>query len=146
MAENLREQILEKGKFMKLLNQKVMYLALCTAMFSTLISCASSSAGIATSNIPIVNRKYKVVAPIQDSISWITFDIAIIGIPFKKPPIDKLIQRSINQKDADALINIRYWLDRIILFFITWNRMGINAEAIKFEEDGSLKTGAPPKK
>ena len=72
MAENLREQILEKGKFMKLLNQKVMYLALCTAMFSTLISCASSSAGIATSNIPIVNRKYKVVAPIQDSISWIT--------------------------------------------------------------------------
>ncbi len=111
-----------------------------------LMNCASSSAGIATSNIPIVNRKYKVVAPVQDSISWTTFDIAFIGIPLMKPPIDKLIQRSISQKDADALINIRYWQDRIILLFITWNRMGISAEAIKFEEDGSLKVVAPPKK
>ncbi len=115
-------------------------------LLSTLVNCASSSAGIATSNIPIVNRKYKVIAPVQDSISWATFDIAIIAIPLGKPPIDKLVERSINQKDADALINIKYWQDRIILFFITWNRLGISAEAIKFEDDGSLKTGVAPKK
>jgi hypothetical protein len=121
------------------------FLSLLTIL-STLINCASSSAGIATSNIPIVNRKYKVVAPVQDSISWATFDIAIIGIPFRKPPIDKLVERSINQKEADALINIKYWQDRIILFFITWNRLGISAEAIKFEDDGSSKTITPPKK
>ncbi len=121
------------------------FLSLLTIL-STLVNCASSSAGIATSNIPIVNRKYKVVAPVQDSISWATFDIAIIGIPFRKPPIDKLVERSISQKDADALINIKYWQDRIILFFITWNRLGISAEAIKFEDDGSSKTITPPKK
>jgi hypothetical protein len=121
------------------------FLSLLT-LLSTLMNCASSSAGLATSNIPIVNRKYKVVAPVQDSISWVTFDIAIIGIPFKKPPIDKLVERSINQKEADALINIKYWQDRIILFFITWNRLGISAEAIKFEDDGSSKTVTLPKK
>jgi hypothetical protein len=121
------------------------FLSLLT-LLSTLMNCASSSAGLATSNIPIVNRKYKVIAPVQDSISWVTFDIAIIGIPFKKPPIDKLVERSINQKEADALINIKYWQDRIILFFITWNRLGISAEAIKFEDDGSSKTVTLPKK
>ena len=121
------------------------FLSLLT-LLSTLMNCASSSAGLATSNIPIVNRKYKVIAPVQDSISWVTFDIAIIGIPFRKPPIDKLVERSINQKEADALINIKYWQDRIILFFITWNRLGISAEAIKFEDDGSSKTVTLPKK
>ena len=41
----------------------------------------------------------------------------------------------IKSKEADALINIRYWQDRSIYLIFTWNRLGINAEAIKFSEE-----------
>ena len=99
------------------------------------VGCASSSAGIATSNIPISNKKYKVISPVEEQISWRTFDIGILGIPFTKPPIDELVTKILKDKNADALINIRYWTDRSIIFFITWNRFGLSAEAVKFEEE-----------
>ena len=41
----------------------------------------------------------------------------------------------IRSKEADALINIRYWQDRSVFLFITRNRLGMNAEAIKFTDD-----------
>lgn len=102
-------------------------------VFST--NCASSSAGIATSNVPIINRKYKVLGPAQKQTSWFTFDIAIIGIQLGKPPIDKLTESIIQENNADALINIKYWQDRSIFLFLTRNRLGISADAIKFEDD-----------
>ena len=105
----------------------------------TCIHCASSSSGITTSNIPVVNRKYTVLGPVQNTETWYTFDVALFGFPLDKPPIDKIVSRAISEKNADALINIKYWQDKIIILFITVNRIGISAEAIKFEEDGIIK-------
>ncbi|MDX1956945.1 MAG: hypothetical protein SFU98_00130 [Leptospiraceae bacterium] len=102
-------------------------------LIALVLNCASSSAGIATSNIPVVDKPYKVIGPVKEERSWITLDVAIFGIPFKKPPIDDIIDSAIKKKDADALINIRYWSDRSVFFFITRNRLGISAEAIKFD-------------
>ncbi|MBE7413578.1 MAG: hypothetical protein L6Q54_06060 [Leptospiraceae bacterium] len=98
-------------------------------------NCASSTAGIATSNIPISNKRYKVISPIEEQLSWYSFDIGILGIPFKKPPIDEMISKILKDKNADALVNIRYWTDKTIILFLTRSRFGLNAEAIKFEEE-----------
>lgn len=104
----------------------------------TLANCATSSAGIATSNVPIINRKYRVIGPAQKQTAWFTFDIAIIGIQLGKPPIDKLVDVLIQENNADALINIKYWQDRSVFLFLTRNRIGISADAIKFEEDSKI--------
>lgn len=108
-------------------------------MASLLTHCASSSAGLATSNIPIVDQKYTVIGPVEKSDYWITFDIAFIGFPLSKPPMDKLVHDAIQESEADALINIRYWNDKSIILFITLNRIGLNAEAIKFQNDAKKK-------
>ncbi|RHX91655.1 hypothetical protein DLM76_16700 [Leptospira yasudae] len=99
-----------------------------------LANCATSSAGIATSNIPVADRKYKVIGPVEGHKTWNTFDMAIIGVPLSEPPIDKVVTAMLTEKEADALINIRYWTDKYILLFLTINRLHINAEAIKFED------------
>nr|WP_228005190.1 hypothetical protein [Leptospira borgpetersenii] len=99
-----------------------------------LFHCATSSAGIATSNIPVADRKYNVIGPVEGHKLWSTFDIAIVGIPLSEPPIDKVVTTMLTEKEADALINIRYWTDKYIFLFLTVNRLHINAEAIKFED------------
>ncbi|RHX83474.1 LIC20211 family lipoprotein [Leptospira stimsonii] len=106
-----------------------------------LTNCATSSAGLATSNIPVADRKYKVIGPVEGHKSWNTFDMAIVGIPLSEPPIDKLVNSMLTEKEADALINIRYWTDKYILLFITVNRLHINAEAIKFEDQLNDQSG-----
>ena len=120
------------------MKNKINKIVIFTILLS-LIQCASSSSGITTSNIPVVNRKYTVIGPVQNTETWYTFDIALVGFPLEKPPIDKIVDRAISEKNADALINIKYWQDKIIFLFITTNRIGISAEAIKFEEDGTAK-------
>lgn len=107
----------------------------------TLFHCATSSAGIATSNIPVADRKYKVIGPVEGHKTWNTFDIAIVGVPLSEPPIDKVVTTMLTEKEADALINIRYWTDKYILLFITINRLHINAEAIKFEDQFNDQNG-----
>lgn len=97
------------------------------------LNCATSSAGIATSNIPIVEQKYSVIGPVEKSAYWITIDLGILGFPLTKPPINELVNEAIRDKEADALINIRHWNDKIILLFITVNRFGLNAEAVRFD-------------
>lgn len=101
-----------------------------------LANCATSSAGMATSNIPIVDQKYKVIGPVEKQVSWFTLDFAIFGFPLQKPPIDTIINEAIAEQEADALINIRYWQDRTIFAFLVRNRLGLNAEAIKFNNVG----------
>ncbi|TGK41332.1 LIC20211 family lipoprotein [Leptospira andrefontaineae] len=99
------------------------------------ISCATSSAGLATSTVPVADKKYKVVSPVEGTKYWFTFDIAIIGIPLSEPPIDQLLDELKKEKEADALINVRYWTDKSIFVFLTVNRLHISAEAIKFEDE-----------
>lgn len=101
------------------------------------VSCATSSAGLATSTVPVADKKYKVVSPVEGTKYWFTFDIAIIGIPLSEPPIDQLLEELKKEKEADALINVRYWTDKSIFVFLTVNRLHISAEAIKFEDETS---------
>jgi hypothetical protein len=107
------------------------------------INCASSNAGLVTSNIPIVNKKYKVIAPVEKTKIWNVFDIGIIATTFSTPPINEMINEMLKEKEADALINIRYWQDRSIIFCITRHRLNITAEAIQFEKE---EVNATPKK
>ncbi|TGK03948.1 hypothetical protein EHO59_10500 [Leptospira semungkisensis] len=100
-----------------------------------LSGCATSNAGLATSTVPMADKKYKVIAPVEGMKYWFTFDIAIIGVPLSEPPIDRLLDELKKTKEADALINVRFWSDKIIVAFITINRLHISAEAVKFEEE-----------
>ncbi|MCZ8237398.1 MAG: hypothetical protein O9346_07340 [Leptospiraceae bacterium] len=106
---------------------------------SLLTHCASANAGIATSNIPITDQQYTVIGPIEKSDYWFTFDIAVIGFPLTKPPMDQLVKACLQESGADALINIQYWNDKSIIFFVTLNRIGLRAEAIKFQNDPKKK-------
>ncbi|HMV80370.1 MAG TPA: hypothetical protein PK453_06935 [Leptospiraceae bacterium] len=108
-------------------------LALLLLIIYSAYGCATANAGFATSNIPIAERKYKVIGSVEKEKGWVTLDFAIIGIPLKKPPVSSLLDEALKEKNADALVNIRYWNDRMIFFFITWNRMGLTAEAVKFD-------------
>jgi hypothetical protein len=101
-------------------------------------NCVSSTGGIATSNIPFSNKNYKVIKPVDVYSSWISIDFALIGFPIKKPPVTELVNDTLQKENADALVNIHYWNDKIILFFITIHRFGFKAETIKFEE-GAVK-------
>ncbi len=106
---------------------------------SLLSKCASSSAGIATSNIPVVDQKYSIIGAVEESDYWLTLDFAIFGFPLSKPPINKVMDSAIQNSGGDALINIRHWNDKIVLLFLTINRLGIKAEAIKFINEPSKK-------
>ncbi len=108
-------------------------LALFLMIVYSAYGCATANAGFATSNIPIAERKYKVIGSVEKEKGWMTFDFAIIGVPLQKPPVNSLMDDALKEKNADALVNIRYWNDRIIILFITWNRMGLTAEAVKFD-------------
>lgn len=94
------------------------------------VSCAGSTGGIATSNIPM-ERDYTVLGNAETTMSWWTFDVAIIGIPLSEPPIDAAMQKLLNEYDGDALINIRYWTDRTIFLFMTRNRFHLQADVIR---------------
>jgi hypothetical protein len=107
----------------------------CLFLIFMIVNCATSTAGITTSNIPIINKKYKVIGPVEERVGWLTIDFAIVAFPTRKPPIDDAFRMAMNSKDADALVNIRYWMDKSIFLCFTYNRLGISADAIKFEEE-----------
>lgn len=96
--------------------------------------CTTTSAGISTSNVPIVNKKYQVISTVSGTKGWVALDIGIIGVPLSEPLLNQLMQELISQNEADALVNIRYWNDKMIFGFITYHRVGITADAVKFEE------------
>ncbi|TGK10593.1 hypothetical protein EHQ81_11485 [Leptospira selangorensis] len=117
------------------MKSRISGLVLSLLLAASIISCATSSAGLATSTVPVADKKYKVISPVEGTKYWYTFDIAIIGIPLGEPPIDRLLEELTKEKEADALINVRYWTDKSIFVFLTVNRLHISAEAIKFEDE-----------
>lgn len=96
--------------------------------------CASANAGIALSNIPLENRKYEVLGPAETTIRWFNFDIGLVGIPMSRPPVEKAMNNLLEEKGGDALINLRYWTDRTILFMITINRFHLKADVVKLTD------------
>ena len=96
-------------------------------------SCISSQAGITTSNIPLDGRRYEVLGTAKTTVNWYSVDFGILGFPLRTPPIDKACNKLMEEKGGDALINIRYSTDRIILTFISMHRFHIKADVIKLK-------------
>lgn len=106
-------------------------LALLTLCFIS--NCASSSAGITTSNIPIGNRDYEIIGNGEAQSSWWSFDIGVIGFPLSQPPIDEAVKELVESKEGDALVNIRYSTDRSIFLFLTRHRFHVKADIVKLK-------------
>lgn len=115
---------------MRLLRRGAILSAVSAGLFS-LAACASASAGIATSNIPIGNREYEILGTAETTVSWSTFDIGILGMPLEPPPVDQAVQKLLAEKGGDALINLRYSTDRSIYLFITRHRFFLKADVVK---------------
>ncbi len=114
--------------------KSITFLTLLTLAVST-SGCASATAGIAVSNIPLENRNYEVLGPAEAHAGWWAFDAGIIAAPFKKPPIDDVMRDLIAQQDGgQALINIRYSNDRIIILFLTLYRFHVRADVVRIVE------------
>jgi len=93
--------------------------------------CASATAGLAASNIPMDGKRYRVISPVKDTRRWCAFDIGVIALPLKQPPINEMVQDMLKAQEADALINLRYWTDRTIFLFLSCHRFHLSAEAVK---------------
>ncbi|MBW7858258.1 MAG: hypothetical protein H3C43_08200 [Leptonema sp. (in: Bacteria)] len=112
---------------------RVLLILVTLLSFGLLSNCASSSAGITTSNIPIGNQDYEVVGNGEAQSSWWSFDVGIIGFPLGMPPVDEAVNELIENKQGDALINIRYSTDRSIFLFLTRHRFHLKADVVKLK-------------
>lgn len=108
---------------------------LCLGLLITVLgSCVSATGGIATSNIPLEGRAYRVLGPAETTLSWWAIDTGLVGLPLSDPPIDQAMQTLLEEKQGDALINLRYWTDRsVFLFILIRNRFHLKAEVVKFK-------------
>lgn len=96
-----------------------------------IIGCASASAGIATSNIPLGNRPYEIIGTAETTVSWWSLDVGVVGMPLEAPPVDQAVQKLLQEKGGDALVNLRYSTDRTILLFLTRHRFHLKADVIR---------------
>ena len=103
-------------------------------LFWLLAGCVSATGGVATSNVPIQGRSYEVLGPAETTVSWMTFNIGILGFSLHEPPVDRAEQRLLQEKGGDALINLRYWNDQSVIFFITYQRFHLKADVIRFKK------------
>lgn len=109
--------------------------AILTALISALIllaGCAGSSAGMVTSNVPVEGQTYAVLGPAETTVSWWSFDVAVLAFPLGEPPIAQAVSNLLKEKEGDALVNLRYSTDRTIIFFMTRHRFHLKADVIKF--------------
>ncbi|KAB2932751.1 MAG: hypothetical protein F9K24_10255 [Leptonema illini] len=100
-----------------------------------IIGCASASAGIATSNVPLGNREYEILGTAETSTSWWSVDLGIIGLPLDAPPVDAAVQKLLSEKGGDALVNLRYSTDRSIFLFMTRHRFHLKADVVKLKPE-----------
>jgi len=95
--------------------------------------CAGSSAGMVTSNVPVEGLAYTVLGPAETTVSWWSFDVAVIAFPLGEPPVSEAAANLLKEKQGDALVNLRYATDRTILLFMTRHRFHLKADVIKFD-------------
>ncbi len=112
---------------------KIRLLALLLAL--VLAGCVTATAGITTSNIPLEGRKFTVLGPAETTVTWWSLEVAgLVGFPLRKPPVDEALQDLLKQKGGDALVNIRYSTDNIVVFFFfNMHRFHVKADVVKLE-------------
>ena len=97
--------------------------------------CAGAQAGIALSNVPVQGRTYRVMGAAETSVYWYTFDTGVVAFPLSGAPADRVdmaVKKLLNEKNGDALVNVRYSTDRFIILFISAHRFRLKADVIKF--------------
>ncbi|MCB1174438.1 MAG: hypothetical protein KDK39_12780 [Leptospiraceae bacterium] len=109
-----------------LVNSLLLLLLVCGA-------CVSTTGGIATSNVPVNGRTFKVLGPAETTVSWWSFNIGIIGLALNEPPVDQAEKEVLAQHEGEALINLRYWNDQSVFLFLTRHRFHLKADVIRFE-------------
>ncbi|MBU43577.1 MAG: hypothetical protein CMN76_10180 [Spirochaetaceae bacterium] len=102
-------------------------------LLAGIAGCASSSAGITTSNVPLTGKNYRIVGNGKTQVDWWSFDVGLLGLPLQEPPIDKAVQELLQTHNGDALINLRYSTDRSIFLFMTRHRFTLQADVVKVQ-------------
>jgi hypothetical protein len=95
--------------------------------------CASSTGGIAVSNIPLEGSSYTFITTDQVLLTWYSIDFGLIGVPLAPPPVEEAQTRLLEKHGGDALVNLRYWSDRSIFLFMTRNRFSLKADIVRIE-------------
>jgi len=96
-------------------------------------ACASSSANLLTSNIPLQNKPYTILGTAETTVFWYTLDLGIFAIPLGKAPLEKAEKNLLNRFGGDALINLRYWTEQVYVPVFYFHRFHLKADVIKFD-------------
>jgi len=117
---------------------KVCYLVLFLILLGSL-GCVTMPAGLTSSSIPITSKdSYTVIGAVSASDAALgLFNFAI----YPYSAYDAL-QKAKAKAGADGLINITcenktYWLTLILGPIITWNKITVTGDAIKFKRGAS---------
>ena len=96
----------------------------------SLNSCATSSVGIAMSDIPLEGKEYQVLGPTTARGRWYTIDFGFLSFPLTSPPIDRVMEQARKSAGGNALRNIRFVQDEIVILFFKIHRFTLRAEAV----------------
>jgi hypothetical protein len=99
----------------------------------SLFACATTPVSITSSNTPLNDKKIaenigKVEGESKYCIS--VFGFWMIG----KPDIQMAIDDALSKKKADALINIKCYEDWKYIFFVSFTKVIVEGEAVKFQK------------
>lgn len=115
-------------QWMKIL-LRLVFVALVSSLFW---ECSHFHAGVSPSNVPVSRKDYSRLGSVTKEKKWIQLDIGINVLPKEGgPKMRDLIQAALIEKEADAIIDIRYWNDEIRLGPFRIVRIGFSGEAIQ---------------
>jgi hypothetical protein len=98
-----------------------------------MLACATTPVSITSSNTPLNDKRIAENLGKVDGKSdycFAVFGLWMIG----KPDIQAAIDNALNKKKADALINIKCYEDWKYFLFVSFTRVIVEGEAIKFQK------------
>ena len=108
-------------------------------LFLVFSSCATSYAGLSLSDIPLEGKEYHVVGPAEGRARWITIDMGLIAFPLSAPPIDRVLDQARKSGGGNALRNIRYTQDEIVILFVHIHRLYLRGDAVQVTDPDNQK-------
>ncbi len=99
-----------------------------------MLSCATTPVSITSSNTPLNDKKIaENLGKVEGERKFNCF--AIFGLwMIQKPDIQSAIDDALYKKKADALINIKCYEEWQYYFFISFTRVIVEGEAVKFQK------------
>jgi hypothetical protein len=98
-----------------------------------MLACATTPVSITSSNMPLNDKK------ISENLGKVEgeskYCISVLGFwMIGKPDIQMAIDDALSKKKADALINIKCYEDWKYIFFVSFTKVIVEGEAIKFQK------------